>query len=64
MSEQINLDNLLVEAPGDPVNSGFRPTLYRTCAEAAFLSTAFGPDYLDAEVNRDSFLEAFKVGSH
>ena len=41
----------------------FRPATFRTCIESAFLSTAFGPDFLDREVTRDQFLVAFDVAS-
>ena len=33
------------------------------CSEAAYLATAFGPEYLDQEIGLEQFLEAFQVGS-
>ncbi len=33
------------------------------CSEAAFLATAFGPDFLDKEITLEQFLEAFQVGN-
>ena len=43
-------------------NSKSQPKLNRICIEAAFLSTAFGPDFLDKEVTRNQFLAALRLG--
>jgi hypothetical protein len=32
-----------------------------SCEEAAFLSTAFGPDFLDKAVTRGKFIGAFQM---
>lgn len=32
------------------------------CAEASYLATAFGPDFLEKEITLEQFLEAFQVG--
>jgi hypothetical protein len=44
------------------VEPGHQPTIYMTCVEPAFLSTAFGPDTLNRDVSQEQFLEAFRVG--
>jgi hypothetical protein len=33
------------------------------CSEAAYLATAFGPDFLDKEIGLEQFLDAFQVGT-
>ena len=47
----------------DDLIQGFRPNISMTCEEVAFLSTAFGPDFLDKTVTRDQFLGAFTVSA-
>jgi hypothetical protein len=41
--------------------SAFKPTQYMTCVESSFLSTAFGPEYLNKDVSQDHFLDAFRL---
>jgi hypothetical protein len=61
MDARENIDQLLISKLEDPV-PGHVANTYMTCVEPAFLSTAFGPDYLDGDVAQEHFLEAFRVG--
>jgi hypothetical protein len=61
MDTRQQIDNLLLQRQ-EELTEEHRPTVFLTCVEAAFLSTAFGPDYLSGDVGQEMFMEAFRVG--
>lgn len=46
-----------------PKGNDLRVVSAACCSEAAFLATAFGPNYLDKEITLEQFLGAFQVGN-
>lgn len=61
MDTRQQIENLLFRRQ-DEQTEDHRPGIYMTCMETTFLSTAFGPDYLEGDVGQEIFMEAFRVG--